>query len=139
MKKLPLVAGAATVALGLSVPAVLVMSEGASGLPGPLARQAGEIERTVQCGAAHVELSVERERRGFEVDGDVDDARPGSRWRVIIRHDGKKVLSRTKTADAEGDVDVDLWRPNTAGDDVFRLRVKNLSTDKVCKVTVQMR
>ena len=139
MKKLPVIAGAATVALGLSVPAVLMLTDSADGLTGPFARGADDLERTAQCGAAHVELSVDREGGGFEVDGDVDDARPGSRWKVVIRHDGDKVVARTLTADREGDLDVETRRPNTAGDDVFKLRVKNLASDRVCKVTVKTR
>jgi hypothetical protein len=137
MKKLPVVAGAATVALGLSVPVVLMLTDSADGLAGPFARGADELERTAQCGRAHVELSVDRESSGFEVDGDVDDARAGSRWKVVIRHDGDKVLARTLTADREGDLDVETRRPDTAGDDVFKLRVKNLASDKVCTVTVK--
>ena len=39
--------------------------------------------------------------------------------------------------DVEGDLDVETLRPNTAGSDVFTLRVKNVDTDaKACKVTV---
>jgi hypothetical protein len=139
VKKIPVIAGVATVALGLSVPAVLIATESADGLAGRFARSADDLERTVQCGRALVELSVDRERAGFEIDGDVDEARPGSRWKVVIRHDGDKVLSRTLTADAEGDLDVESRRPNTAGDDVFKLRVKNLASDRVCSVTVKTR
>ncbi len=139
MKKLPIAAGAATLALGLSAPVVLMTTGAAAGLPGSLARQTQDNERTVRCGVARIELRVDRERGGFDVDGDVDDAKPGSRWKVVIRHDGEKVLSRTRTADAEGDVDVDTWRHNSAGNDTFKLRVKNLDTDKVCKVTITTR
>jgi hypothetical protein len=139
MKKLPVIAGVATAALGLSVPAVLMLTESADGLAGPFARGADDLERTVQCGNAHVELSVDRERTGFEVDGDVDNARPGSRWKVVIRHDGDKVLARTLTADGEGDLDVETRRPDSAGDDVFKLKVKNLASDRVCTVTVKTR
>ena len=55
----------------------------------------------------------------------------------MLRHDGDRVLSRTVQADVEGDLDVETLRPNTAGSDVFTLRVKNVDTDaKACKVTV---
>ncbi len=135
MKHLPAIAGAATVIAGLGVTAVLVMTDPADGFAGRLGDD--DLERNARCGDARVELSVDRENQGFEVDGDVDDAKPGSSWKVVIRHDGDKVLARTLKADAEGDLDVDTLRPNTAGNDVFTLRVKNLSAgSQACKLTV---
>ena len=135
MKKLPVVAGVATALVGLSVPVVLMMTDSANALSGRIADD--DTERTIACGRAQVELSVDKEAGGFEVDGDVDNAKPGSTWKVVLRHDGTQVLARTLKADAEGDLDVDTLRPNTAGSDVFTFRVKNLSTDaKACKVSV---
>jgi RNase P/RNase MRP subunit p29 len=135
MKKLPVVAGVATALVGLSVPVVLMMTDSADALSGRIADD--DTERTIACGRAQVELSVDKEAGGFEVDGDVDNAKPGSTWKVVLRHDGTQVLARTLKADAEGDLDVDTLRPNTAGSDVFTFRVKNLDTDaKACKVTV---
>jgi RNase P/RNase MRP subunit p29 len=135
MKKLPVVAGVATALVGLSVPVVLMMTDSADALSGRIADD--DTERTIACGRAQVELSVDKEAGGFEVDGDVDNAKPGSTSKVVLRHDGTQVLARTLKADAEGDLDVDTLRPNTAGSDVFTFRVKNLSTDaKACKVSV---
>src|SRR5687768_1032415 len=133
--KLPIIAGVATVLFGLSVPAVLMLTDSAGALTGRLADD--DLERSARCGQAMVELSVDRENQGFEVDGDVDNAKPGSSWKVVIRHDGDKVVARTLAADAEGDLDVDTLRPDTAGNDVFTLRVKNLSADtQACRLTV---
>ena len=135
MKKLPVVAGVATALVGLSVPVVLMMTDSANALSGRLADD--DTEKTIACGTALVELDVDKEGNGFEVDGDVDNAKPGSTWKVVLRHDGDKVLSRTLKADAEGELDIDTMRPNTAGADVLTFRVKNLSTDaKACKVTI---
>jgi hypothetical protein len=138
MKKLPVVAGVATALVGLSVPVVLVLSESADALP--FRQGDDDLERHARCGDARVELSVDRENGGFEVDGDVDDAKAGSTWKVVIRHDGDKVVARTLKADAEGDLDVETRRPNSAGNDVFTLRVKNLDTDaKACVLSVSTR
>lgn len=82
-----------------------------------------DTERTGTCAGATYELNVDRERGGFEVDADLDNAKPGSSWRVAIRHDGKVVTSKVRTADREGEIDVDTWRRNTAGSDTFRLTV----------------
>jgi hypothetical protein len=135
MKKLPVVAGVATALVGLSVPVVLMLTDSANALTGRGADD--DIERTVSCGQALVELNVDKEGNRFEVDGDVDNAEPGSTWKVVLRHDGDRVLTRTVRADVEGDLDVETLRPNTAGSDVFSFRVKNVDTDaKACKVTV---
>ena len=82
-----------------------------------------DVERTGTCAGATYELNVDRERGGFEVDADLDNASPGSPWRVAIQHDGKVVTSKVRTADREGEIDVDTWRRNTAGSDTFRLTV----------------
>jgi hypothetical protein len=137
MKKVPVVAGIATALVGLSVPVVLMLTDSADALTGRLADN--DLERSARCGDARIELSVDREHHGFEVDGDIDNAKAGSSWKVVVRHDGEKVLTRTLKADVEGDVEVDTRRPNSAGDDVFSLRVKNLATDQVCKLAVDTR
>ena len=82
-----------------------------------------DVERRGTCAGATYELNVDRERGGFEVDADIDNARVGSEWRVTLRHDGKVATSRVLTADSEGELDLDAWRKNTAGKDVFKLTV----------------
>ena len=82
-----------------------------------------DVERRGTCAGATYELNVDRERGGFEVDADIDNARVGSEWRVTLRHDGKVATSRVLTADNEGELDLDAWRKNTAGKDVFKLTV----------------
>lgn len=82
-----------------------------------------DVERRGTCAGATYELNVDRERGGFEVDADIDDARVGSEWRVTIRHDGKVATSRVLRADGEGELDLDTFRRDTAGKDVFKLTV----------------
>ena len=82
-----------------------------------------DVERRGTCAGATYELNVDRERGGFEVDADVDDARPGSEWRVAVRHDGRLATSRVLRADDEGELDLDTFRRNTAGSDTFTLTV----------------
>lgn len=82
-----------------------------------------DVEKRGTCAGATYELNVDRERGGFEVDADLDNARVGSEWRVAIRHDGKLVTSRVLTADDEGELDLGVYRKNTAGKDVFKLTV----------------
>lgn len=82
-----------------------------------------DVERRGTCAGATYELNVDRERGGFEVDADVDDARPGSEWRVAVRHDGTLATSRVLRADDEGELDLDTFRKNTRGKDTFVLTV----------------
>lgn len=82
-----------------------------------------DVEKRGTCAGATFELNVDRERGGFEVDADLDNAPVGSEWRVAIRHDGKLATSRVLTADNEGELDLGVYRKNTAGKDVFKLTV----------------
>jgi hypothetical protein len=82
-----------------------------------------DVERRGTCAGATFELNVDRERGGYEVDADIDNARPGSSWKVTLRHDGTVATSRTLRADNEGELDLDTFRRNTAGKDTFKLTV----------------
>ncbi|HSU03419.1 MAG TPA: hypothetical protein VLK03_12775 [Nocardioides sp.] len=82
-----------------------------------------DVEKRGTCAGATFELNVDRERGGFEVDADIDDARVGSEWRVAISHDGKVATSRILRADGEGELDLDTFQRNTAGKDAFKLTV----------------
>ncbi len=109
----------------LTVPAVLLAAAPAH----------ADIERSGRCAGAEFELSVDREHRGFEVEADIDDARPGSAWRVTLRHEGKVFYSKIRHADREGDISVDRFRHNTRGKDKFRLKVTPVG-GKSCSVKV---
>jgi hypothetical protein len=87
-------------------------------------------EREFRVAGAEVDFSVEKERGRFDVDIDLDDAKRGSKWRFTLRHDGKVVYNKVKRADSDGDVDIDLKRPNTAGKDTFKLTVKKVGGPK---------
>jgi hypothetical protein len=97
-----------------------------------------DVERRGTCAGATYELNVDRERGGFEVDADIDNARAGSEWRVAIRHDGTLATSRVLRADDEGELDLDTFRKNTRGKDTFRLTVTPAGGSS-CSVTVTLR
>ena len=82
-----------------------------------------DVERRGTCAGATFELNVDRERGGYDVDADVENARASSEWTVAVRHDGKVAVSRTLRADHEGELDLDTFRRNTRGTDTFRLTV----------------
>lgn len=103
---------AAGLAAALAVPVTLLAAAPAH----------ADVDRSARCAGAEFELSVDREHGGFEIEADVD-ARPGSAWRVTLRHEGRVFYSKVRTADREGDIDVDRFRRNTRGKDTFRLTV----------------
>ncbi len=83
-------------------------------------------DREFRVAGAEVDFSVEKDDGRFEVSVDIDDARPGSKWRVVLRHDGKRYLNKVVRAERDGDVDIDRNRPNTKGKDVFKVKVKKV-------------
>ncbi|WP_148573668.1 hypothetical protein [Nocardioides caldifontis] len=83
-------------------------------------------DREFRIGGAQVDFSVEKDDGRFEVDVDIDDARPGSKWRVVLWHDGKRFHKKVHRADREGDVDIDKRRSNTKGKDTFKVKVEKI-------------
>jgi hypothetical protein len=75
----------------------------------------------------------------FEVEADIDDAPPGSRWRIVLRHDGKRFCNDVRRADGDGDIEVDRDRRNTPGKDVFKMRVNKVGTGGSCSLTITRR
>jgi hypothetical protein len=95
-----------------------------------------DVERSGACGAGRYELSVDRERGGWEVNADLDRVAPGSRWKIVLKHDDKTFYSRVRTADREGDIDVERFRRDTAGKDSFRLVAKRVKGKAGCARTI---
>lgn len=97
-------------------------------------------DREFRCAGADVEFDVEKDDGRFEVDVDVDDAKPGTRYRVVLRHDGKVFHKKVHRADSDGDVaDIDKERRNTAGKDRFKLTVKKIGGPKACTRVITRR
>lgn len=103
---------------------------------GPAA--AAEKEKEFTLGGADVHFEVEKEDGRFKVDVDIDDAAPGSRWRVVLRHDGKRFHKKVHRADGDGEVEVDRNRRDTRGKDVFKVRVKKIGGGAKTR-TIRMR
>ena len=103
------------------------------------AAPASAAERDFRYAGAEVDFEVEKDDGRFEVEVDIDDAKPGTRWRVVLRHDGKKFHNRVHRADREGDVEIDKNRRNTAGKDVVKVKVKKVGTKRAATRTIRMR
>lgn len=90
------------------------------------AAPASAADREFRYAGAEVEYDVEKDDGRFEVEVEVEDAQKGSRWVVTLWHDGKRYYKRTRTADSDGEFEIERNRPNTKGKDVFKMKIKRV-------------
>jgi len=92
---------------------------------------------------ARYDISVEKDDGRFEVDADLDGVARGSKWKMIVRHDGKRVATRTDRAELDdGQYEVDfneVRRPDTAGKDRFKVTLKRTNGPGKVTRTIVMR
>jgi len=101
-----------------------------------MAPASADVDRHGACGAGFYEFSVDKERTGYEIDASIDGVKPGSQWTFVVRHDGNRVTKVTRTADDEGEVDVDAYAKNAAGKDKFSFVAMNGTTKCGTSITV---
>ncbi|CAM3223141.1 hypothetical protein NODU109028_04675 [Nocardioides dubius] len=121
---------AAATAGAIAVPAALLAAAPAAN---------ADVDREGRYAGARYEFSADREGRGYEVSVDVDDAKPGSRWKIVLWHDGQRIVKTTRTADYEGDVELERLRPNTAGSDTFKVKITKVGAKKSVVRTITFR
>jgi hypothetical protein len=107
--------------------------------PLAIAAPASAAEREFRYAGAEVEFSVEKDDGRFEVEFDLDDARRGERFRVVLKHDGKTYHKRVHRVNREGDIEIEKNRRNTAGKDVFKLKLKKIGGPKAVTRTITLR
>ncbi|KRF17626.1 hypothetical protein ASG90_04440 [Nocardioides sp. Soil797] len=98
-----------------------------------------DADREFRYAGAEHEFDVEKDNGRFKVEFDIDDAKRGSKWRVVIRHDGKVIHKRVHRADSDGDVEINKNRPDTKGKDVFKVKVKKVGAKKAATRTIVRR
>jgi hypothetical protein len=101
-----------------------------------------EKERNFRVASADVDFSVEWDDGRYDIDVDVDDAKPGTKWKVVLKHNGKNIAKGTWRADRDDDgdvVDIERTRPNTKGKDKFKLTVKQVGKKVKKSRTITMR
>jgi len=117
-----------------------LIAAGAIALPTSAVLLAGpanaDVERHGAIGSGDYDFSVDREGSGYEISFDIDRVTPGSKWKVVLRHDGKRIVNRTLTADHEGELDVETYRSNTAGKDVFKVKAKKVNGAAKASATI---
>lgn len=78
--------GVSTAAVG----AAALLLAPATMIAGPAHADGPEKKREFRLAGAEVDFSVEKDDGRFEVEVDIDDARPGTKWRVVLRHDATR-------------------------------------------------
>jgi hypothetical protein len=126
--------------IALTTATALVAGTGAALVASPAQADGPERHARGQVAGAAYEISIEKERR-FEVDADLDGVPVGSTWRMVVRHDGKRVGASTARAvrdDGRYEVDFrEVRSANTAGADTFKVTLKRVGTS--AKVTRTLR
>lgn len=97
-----------------------------------------ERDREFRVAEADVDFSVEKDDGRFEVKVEIDEALPRTKWRIVLKHDGKQFLRTTRVADDDGEIELDHKRRNTRGADKFTLKVKKVGGPSK-KRTIRMR
>ncbi|WP_139983886.1 hypothetical protein [Nocardioides litoris] len=98
-----------------------------------------DVDRLGRCGGGTYDLSADREDGRYEVSVDVDGVKPGSRWKIVVRHEGRVVADVVRRADRTGDVDdVERTVRGTTGDERFSFSAKRVGTRTACGSSVRV-
>ncbi|WP_028644498.1 hypothetical protein [Nocardioides sp. URHA0020] len=120
----------------LTTAGTLIAGTGAALVAAPAQADGPERHAYGTVAGASYEIAVEKERR-FEVDADLDDVAAGSSWRMVVRHEGKVVGTRTARAvrdDGRWEVDFrEVRSKNTKGADTFKVTIKRVGGPKVVR------
>ena len=95
-----------------------------------------EVHRRGRCGPGRYELSVERDGRGYDVSVELDRVGAGTRWRIVLRHNGTRFARITRRADREGEIDVDRFASNRAGRESFGFTARRVGGGPQCRNSV---
>ena len=87
-------------------------------------------------GSAAVTMQLQHSDPGkLEAGFEINQAKPGSVWRVRLTHNGATYFSGQRSAGRDGSFSVDHVVPNLGGTDQFRGRATNVGSGQICTVT----
>lgn len=119
--------------------AVGVMALALLAAPSATLAKSGAVQAAGTCtGAATTKIKASPENGRLQVEFEVDQARAGQTWHVVLRHNGTAFWSGNKTANAGGGFTVSKLTNNAAGTDVLRGRAVNRTTGQVCTAHVSI-
>lgn len=98
-----------------------------------------DTERLGSCGRGTYDFSVDRDGGRFEVELSLDGVAPNSKWKVALRHEGKRFYNKVVRVDEDGDRDIVRFRGNTPGTDTFTFRATQVNGSTVCTARIVVR
>jgi len=96
-------------------------------------------EREFRYAGAEVDFEVDKDDGRFEVEVDIDEARPGERFRIVLWQNGQRFHKKVYTANRDGEIEVDKDRRDTRGRDVFKLKIKKIGGPKAVTSVIRTR
>lgn len=120
---------AATVATGMLI--------GSGMLAAPAHAEISKSDRGTCRSGALYDLDVERDDGLLEIDFDVDRARPGERFRVVVKVNDKRVWRANVRTDRDGDVWFTRMVRDRQGPDRVSVRMVSPRGD-VCRASVRI-
>lgn len=117
------------------------LSAGAIGMAAPAM---ADVETRGTCTAGSMwEADIERDFNVYGMDFEVKTQKANESWRLVVTHNGKRVLTNTRATtqdmdDRYADVDWEVIRPDRKGvSDRFTFTATNTVTGEVCKTTLR--
>lgn len=123
--------------IALATAVALAGGTATAALAAPASADGPERHAHGTIGGATYEIGIEKEHR-FEVDADLDGVPAGSTWKLVVRHDGKRIATRVAHAEPDdGRYEVDfreVHSRNTPGADRFKVKIVRVGgSDKVVR------
>ncbi|MCB1131122.1 MAG: hypothetical protein KDN05_08335 [Verrucomicrobiae bacterium] len=111
----------------------------ASLLPSVSDAKDGDVITRGRCpGGVKTKLKASPENGRVEVEYEIDQARPGDRWRVVIKSNGRTILRTVRKVNSAGNVEVRKLAANASGTETIRVRGKNLRTGHSCTLSLKV-
>lgn len=100
----------------------------------PASAGGNAVEKAGNCsGASSSKLKMRSRDNKIEVEFEVDQNVNGAKWKVVLKHDGDRFFSGTKTTKApSGSFSVERKVNDSPGADKISARARNLSGGEVC-------
>ena len=113
---------------------------GALGAVVPASAGGNAVEKAGNCsGASSSKLKMKSRDNKIEVEFEVDQNVNGAEWKVVLKHDGDRFFSRTKTTKGpSGSFSVERKVNDHQGTDKITARAENIATSEVCKARASL-
>lgn len=105
--------------------------------------KAVEVEKTGNCSSGSLwQADLELEYQVFDLGFEINTRNGNQNWNFTLRHNGKRVLSDSRTSvkefdDSYAEVEWDVIRPDRKGNDTFTFRAVNQVSGEVCRATLK--